>query len=462
MEVNQTFIKAGELDPEDTYLNLRGRDTYLLESIEGSEKMARYSFIGYNPALKLTVKDGKASIKAYNGEVDVKPEGKDPLTAIMNLVESFPQRGPQLARFAGGLVGYLSYDAIRYYVDVGDNKDVLKQPDAEFCLTKNNIIFDHKTKETYFIENHFLPSIDIDVEESLRRLDEQAKSITEVELEDNGPADGYESNTTMKEYMEAVKNIKKHIYDGDTFQTVLSQRMRTEYGGDKFRAYLNLKDINPSPYMYYLDFGDRKIVGSSPETLTRVEGDTVTTYPIAGTRKRGKTPKEDKALEAEMVADPKERAEHVMLVDLGRNDVGRVAEYGSVKVTKFMEVERYSHVMHMSSEVAGTLMKDKTEYDALKSIFPAGTVSGAPKVRSMQIINDQEPESRGIYAGCVGYFSFNRTLDTAITIRTMVFEGDTAYVQAGAGIVADSKPELEYKETMNKGRALLSALGVKA
>jgi len=461
MEVNQTYVKIGKRDPEEVYLNLRGENTYLLESIEGSEKKARYSFIGFNPIAKITIRDSKVDFNTYDPEFKAEVEDGDPLTVLKSIVEKYPQRGPSLARFSTGLVGYLSYDLMRYYIDLPEISDPLKQPDAEFCLTKNNIVFDHLQQETYLIENHFLNGHEVDVEESLRRLEETAASLHTVGLDDAVESNEYESNTTQHEYEESVRAIKKYIRAGDTFQTVLSQRLSTEYEGDKFNAYLKLKEINPSPYMYCLDFGDRKIVGSSPETLARVEAGVVSTYPIAGTRKRGKDEAEDMRMEAEMKADPKERAEHVMLVDLGRNDVGRVAEYGSVEVTKFMEVERYSHVMHLSSEVIGRLSQGKDEFDALKSIFPAGTVSGAPKVRAMQIINELEPERRGVYAGSIGYFSFNRSMDTAIAIRTIVFEKDTAYVQAGAGIVADSLPELEYKETMNKGRALLKAVGVK-
>ncbi len=461
MEVNQTYVKIPARDPEHAYLSLRGENTYLLESIEGSEKKARYSFIGFNPAAKVKVKDGVVDFTVFDREFKAEPEGRDPLTVIRGLVEQYPQRGPSLARFSGGFVGYLSYDAVRYYVDLENGVDALRQPDAEFCLTRNNIIFDHVKGETYLVENHFLNGHDVDVEESLRRLEEIAAGLEETGFDDGAVADGFESNTTEHEYEDGVRAIKGYIRAGDTFQTVLSQRLATEYGGDKFGAYLRLKDINPSPYMYYLDFGDRKIVGSSPETLARVEGGVVSTYPIAGTRRRGKDDAEDERLAEDMLSDPKERAEHVMLVDLGRNDVGRVAEYGSVDVTKFMAVEKYSHVMHLSSEVTGRLAAGRTEFDALESIFPAGTVSGAPKVRAMEIINELEPDRRGVYAGCVGYFSFNRSMDTAIAIRTIAFEKDKAYVQAGAGIVADSVPEKEYDETMNKGRALLKALGVR-
>jgi len=262
----------------------------------------------------------------------------------------------------------------------------------------------------------------------------------------------------QSEYEQNVRRAKEYIEAGDIFQVVLSQRLETRFSGDVLRVYRILKRINPSPYMYCLDFGDRKIVGSSPEMLVRVENRTVMTYPIAGTRPRGKTPEEDTRLEKDMLTDVKERAEHVMLVDLGRNDVGRVAEYGSVRVTKFMGVEKYSHVQHMVSEVEGRIMPGMDEFDAFKSIFPAGTVSGAPKVRAMEIIDELEKDCRGIYAGAVGYFSFNHNMDMAISIRTIIVEKDTAYIQAGAGIVADSIPEREYQESLNKAQGLLKTL----
>jgi anthranilate synthase component 1 len=270
----------------------------------------------------------------------------------------------------------------------------------------------------------------------------------------------FKSNLTQSQYESMVEKAIEYIKAGDIFQVVLSQRLSAECNESPLEVYRRLKKINPSPYMYYLDFNERKIVGSSPEMLARVEGRHVVTYPIAGTRSRGKTVREDKKLEEEMLADEKEKAEHTMLVDLGRNDIGRVAEHGSVKVRKFMTVEKYSHVQHLVSEVSGRLQKNKDCFDALQSIFPAGTVSGAPKVRAMEIIDELEPSKRGIYAGCIGYFSFNGNMDTAITIRTLVFEGSKVHAQAGAGIVADSKPEYEFKETLKKAGALLKALEV--
>jgi len=460
MDFNQTFVKIRESDPEHVYEAVRGPNTYLLESIEGSLKKARYSFVGFNPVAKVTV-NGGVDFQVFDNEFKATASGKNPLEVLQSLVEQYHLQGPSLSRFSGGFVGYLGYDIVRHYIRLGGVRDDLREPECEFVLTRNNIIFDHKKRETYLVENHFIDAREVDVEESLRGLEEIAEDIRrhrtldrELKTESSQP----EANMTESEYKGSVDKAKEYIREGDAFQVVLSQRLKQRYAGDKFDVYMRLRQINPSPYMYFLDFGERKIVGSSPETLARVEGKTVSTYPIAGTRKRGRDPAEEDAMVKELLADEKERAEHVMLVDLGRNDVGRVAEYGSVKVTKFMEVEKYSHVMHLSSEVTGTLRPEMSEFDALRSIFPAGTVSGAPKVRAMEIIDELEPTRRGIYAGCVGYFSFNRSMDTAITIRTIVFEKDDAYVQVGAGIVADSKPELEYKETMNKGRALLKAL----
>ncbi|MFH0861434.1 MAG: anthranilate synthase component I [Candidatus Altiarchaeota archaeon] len=461
MEVNQTFIKVRESDPEYTYSAVRGPNTYLLESIGGSLKKARYSFIGFNPAAKLSMKDGSINLETFDPEFKAEPKGENAFDVLESLISPYPSRGPSLSRFSGGFVGYMGYDVVRGYVSMGHAVDDLKQPDCEFVLTKNNIIFDHKTRETYLVENHFLGGSEVDVEASLRRLEDISHRIVshqDAEAEDATERIEPIANMSRQEFESAVSDAKDYIREGDAFQIVLSQRLTRKYEGDKFRVYQRLRQINPSPYMYFLDFGEREVVGSSPETLARVEGRTVSTYPIAGTRKRGKDSEEDDAMEKELLADEKEKAEHLMLIDLGRNDVGKVAEYGSVKVPKFMEVERYSHVMHLSSEVTGTLKEGLTEFNALKSIFPAGTVSGAPKIRAMEIIDELEPTRRGIYAGAIGYFSFNRSMDTAIAIRTVVFEKDEGYVQVGAGIVADSKPELEYKETMNKGKALLKAL----
>jgi len=364
--------------------------------------------------------------------------------------------GESSARFFGGFVGYFSYDLVRYYIELGENKDELNEPDCEFILAKNNIIFDHKAGKTILTQNCFGECDEPRVKEALGTL-ASSLNFPGFKEEEEKVLD-IKSNMSKEKFESIVEKAKEYIVDGDIIQAVLSQRFETNFDGDSFNVFRNLKKINPSPYMYHLDFGERKIVGSSPEMLTRVEGKRVLTYPIAGTRKRGDTPERDKELEKELLADEKERAEHLMLVDLGRNDVGRVAKFGSVKVNKFMGIEKYSHVQHIVSEVEGELTDDKDAFDAFKSIFPAGTVSGAPKIRAMEIIDELEPSKRGIYAGSVGYFSFNGNMDTAISIRTLVFEGKKAYMQAGAGIVADSQPELEFKETQNKARGMLKAL----
>lgn len=458
-----------EMNPLRVYDAFRGRNTYMLESAEGGEKVARFSFIGLNPAAVLKIKNGKVGFRAYDPLLrGLSTDGDNPIEILRRLMRQFRLKDMMSpARFDGGFVGYFAYDLVRYFVDVPDSEaeDVLKVPDAEFVLAKNNIIFDHVAGKTYVTSNLFSGC---DVEKEKDGLDRIVDLLLDLEIKPQvlKPQDhegiSFESNLTRREFTEGVGKAREYIKAGDIFQVVLSQCLSAGFNGDAFKVYQALKSINPSPYMYYLDFPDRTVVGSSPEMLARVEGLRVLTYPIAGTRPRGKTVREDMKLEAEMLSDEKERAEHVMLVDLGRNDIGRVAEYGSVKVEKFMGVEKYSHVQHIVSEVAGTLKRGKDAFDALQSIFPAGTVSGAPKVRAMEIIDELEPTRRGVYAGCVGYFSFNRNMDTAITIRTLVFEKKEGrvYAQAGAGIVADSKPESEFNETLNKAKALLKALSV--
>ncbi len=464
MDIIPISIKINENNLEKVYNAVRDENTYLLESSEGSEKTARYSFIGFNPAAKLTIKDGRIKFRIFDDNLRLEIVGNNPVEIMKNLTSQFRIKSNPAFRFFGGFVGYFSYDAVRNFIDLEGQNDDLKEPDCEFILTKNNIIFDHKNGNTCLISHQFLDKQEVDKRGIVEELSEISDNISSPGSEgiikkNRYKSRTFKSNMTKKEFEENVNIAKKYIHDGDIFQVVLSQRFETGFSGDKFEVYKTLKLINPSPYMYYLDFRDRKIVGSSPEMLVRVEKRRVETYPIAGTRPRGRTKTEDRRLETEMLNDEKERAEHVMLVDLGRNDIGRVAEFGTVKVKKFMEVEKYSHVQHMVSEVVGKLRKDKDEFDALQSIFPAGTVSGAPKVRAMEIINELEPARRGIYAGCIGYLSFNHNLDMAITIRTIIFEKDKAYIQAGAGIVADSKPEREYQETVNKAMGMMNALG---
>lgn len=456
-----------ERGPEAVYMAVRSKNTYLLESAEGGEKVARYSFIGFNPVAKLEIKNGKIKFKVFDSNLrKLKLKGKDPVEIIKNLISQVEFKGKPLARFFGGFVGYFSYDLVRYFLNLkGKAGDVLKEPDCEFVLTKNNIIFDHKEKKTYLISHQFLlPDQKINKKNIFTDLEKISKAILSFSQSSNlikkEGRNNFLSNISKREFKENVKKAKKYILAGDIFQVVLSQRLETNFKGDKFQVYLNLKRINPSPYMYYLDFGQRKLVGSSPEMLVRVENRKIETYPIAGTRPRGRNLKEDKELEREVLNDEKERAEHIMLVDLARNDLGKVAKFGSVKVKRLMKVEKYSHVQHLVSEVIGELREGEDEFSIFKSIFPAGTVTGAPKVRAMEIIDELESTKRGIYAGAVGYFSFNRNLDTAITIRTIIFEKNKAYIQAGAGIVADSKPEKEYQEAMNKAQAMLKALEI--
>jgi len=455
-------VDVMELDPLDVYQALGGSYSYILQSAEGGEKVARYSFIGVNPIMHLKMARGKVSCRNFDRNLNsIKITARKPLEALREVMSQFDFKGSRRLRFVGGLVGYLAYDIARHYNPMHLSKKTNNnQPDGEFILARNNIIYDHAEGKTYVTENYFNREEEGQHEERLIRMAEQLMDV-EMKPEPTVKANrkiAVSSNLTKRRFEAIVEKAKDYIRAGDVFQVVLSQRLAIKHAGSPLAVYRTLKKVNPSPYMYYLNFKSRKIAGSSPEMLARVEDRNVVTYPIAGTRSRGKTVREDRKLEDEMLADAKERAEHVMLVDLGRNDIGRVAEAGSVKVKKFMHVEKYSHVQHLISEVSGTLKKDLDCFDALKSIFPAGTVSGAPKVRAMEIIDELEPDKRGVYAGCIGYFSFNKNMDTAIAIRTIVFENNNAYIQAGAGIVADSIPAYEYKETLKKARALVTAI----
>jgi anthranilate synthase component 1 len=474
MEKIRIISSSTEIDlknPPEAYRAIKGPNTYLLESTEGSDRVARYSFIGYNPKAKITAKGAKVEYSASVPELrKIDVLGETPLKILKNTMKQFENTYTETKlRFCGGFVGYLSYDYIRSKIELGNRStDDLDQPDAEFVLTGNNIIFDHFEGKTYLLIHDFLRGKDVSDKEKI----EKALKTAELELlhrikENKGnnyikklKTSYYEplSNTKKDDFVANVNKAKEYIRAGDIFQVVLSQRFSVPFRGDDFRIYSVLKKINPSPYMYFLDFGERKVIGSSPEMLVRVEGRRVETYPIAGTKPRGKTHEEDLFFEKVMCSDEKELAEHVMLVDLGRNDLGRVSKYGSVKVERFMDVEKYSHVQHMVSQVSGVLREECDEFDALDAVFPAGTVSGAPKVRAMEIIEELEPTHRGIYAGAIGYFSFNHNLDTAISIRTIILEKDRAYIQAGAGIVADSNPESEFQETINKASGLLKAL----
>ncbi|MEM3713041.1 MAG: anthranilate synthase component I [Thermoproteota archaeon] len=418
---------------------------YLLESVTGPQKLAEFSFIGFDPRVVIKVKEGKAEIASEGRDV---VKTNDPLEIVKEEMSTkvLPRTRP---RFTGGAVGYISYDAVRYWERLPSiATDDLKLPDLEMGVYDDGIIFDHirgKAYYFYIVENRL--------------------SILERKLKSSRDFGGLrfnrlKPNICKEEYEEIVTKAKEYIFNGDIFQVVLSKRYSFNMSGDFIRFYRALRKINPSPYMYFLKHGNTWIIGSSPEMLVRVEDRVVETYPIAGTRQKTGNPKRDDKLARELLADPKERAEHVMLVDLARNDLGRVAEYGSVKVPDFMIVHRYSHVQHIVSRVVGVLASDKDCFDVLRTMLPAGTVSGAPKVRAMEIIEELEPTRRGPYAGAVGYFSYNGNADFAITIRTLVVNRNRGHIQVGAGVVADSIPEREWFETEHKARALLKALKV--
>ena len=441
--------------------------SFLLESVEGGERLARYSMLGSNPSLvfsskgrKITLKEGKDSNSFATNNDPI-----EELKKILNKYKFVDVKG--LPRFCGGLVGFFGYDMVRFIEDLpAKNPDDLKLPDSVFMLTDTLIIFDHVDHKIKVVSNVHV------ADDPGSAYDNAVKKIDGIIGHLKGPMPKSEkarakkraqpsllkSNFTKKQFEGIVKKTKEYIRDGDIIQAVLSQRLNVPISCHPFQIYRALRSINPSPYMYYLKLGGFYLVGSSPEIMVRCEDGLVEVRPIAGTRPRGASEKEDERLIKELLKDPKERAEHIMLVDLGRNDIGRVCEFKSVKISELMTIEKYSHVMHIVSDVSGKLKKDKDIFDVMRATFPAGTVTGAPKVRAMEIIEELENVRRGPYAGSVGYFSFSGNLDTCITIRTILIKGDTAYIQAGAGIVADSKPDKEYQETLNKARALLNAI----
>ncbi|MHB8104826.1 MAG: anthranilate synthase component I [Dehalococcoidales bacterium] len=445
-------INADMETPVSAYLKIaRGSYSFLLESVEGGERLARYSFLGTEPAKVLTTNSDTA----------------DPLLLIekeFKKFKSIPVDG--LPRFHGGMVGYLSYEVARYFEKLSSPEgDPIKLPESKLMLADTLLIFDHLTHKIKVVAHaHLDGDIEKSYQAAVEKIDQlverlrnpvpEEKEVARTKVEDLKVT----QNLTQAQYEAIVTKMKQHIFDGDIIQGVPSLRLARSTKASPFAIYRALRSINPSPYMYFLHLDDIHIVGASPELLVRVEDGIVSNHPIAGTRPRGKDSDEDKALEAELKSDEKERAEHVMLVDLARNDVGRISEPGTVKVTQFMDIERYSHVMHLVSHVQGKLREGLTQYDALRACFPAGTVSGAPKIRAMEIIAELEPDKRGPYAGAVGYFDFSGNIDTAIAIRTIIIKDGTAYVQAGAGIVADSVPANEYRECLNKMQAMLSAI----
>jgi anthranilate synthase component 1 len=447
-------ISADLETPVSAFLKInRGGYSFLLESVEGGERMARYSLIGTEPYKIISTREGDAD---------------DPLTLIsaeMSRYRIVPIEG--LPRFCGGAVGYLSYETIaRFETLSSPEKDPLGLPEALFMFADTLLIFDHITHKIKVLS---YARLDGDIEaayaQAVSRIEELAGRLAQPVPQEPHNNPGMKmasarpvSNFTSGQFEAAVNKVKDYITDGEAIQVVLSQRMAQPTAASPFAIYRALRSINPSPYMFFLDCRDFHIIGASPEILVRVEDGMVMTRPLAGTRPRGSTTAEDLALEQELRNDEKEKAEHIMLVDLGRNDIGRVSQPGSVKVSDLMQVERYSHVMHLVTHVQGKLREDLTAFDALRACFPAGTVSGAPKIRAMQIIAELEPEKRGPYAGAAGYFSFSGNMDMAIAIRTMVMAKGIAYTQAGCGIVYDSVPEREYQETLNKAQALLKAV----
>jgi anthranilate synthase component 1 len=441
---------------------------FLLESVEGSERWARYSFLGTRPYLVF---------KSRGMDIEIIENGKkktlradSPLQALEGLLkENRPVAVEGVPPFFGGALGYVAYDAIEQLHDIPNPKrDPLGMPEIFFIFVQTLVAFDNLKHTIKVIDNVRLNrkvKLRRAYREAAARIQKLVSSLQKkprgMEARDLSQAVGerkVRSNMTPKAFQAAVQRAKDYIQAGDIIQVVLCQRMETQTRADPFEIYRALRFINPSPYMFYLELEELRVIGSSPETMVRLTGDTIELRPIAGTRRRGSTAAEEEELEADLLSDPKEKAEHIMLVDLGRNDVGRVAEIGSVEVNELMAIERYSHVIHLVSNIRGKIAPGKSPFDLFVASFPAGTVSGAPKIRAMQIISELEPERRGLYAGAIGYFSFNGNLDTCIVIRTLLMQGKKAFIHAGAGIVADSDPEKEYQETLNKARAMLKAI----
>lgn len=446
---------------------------FLLESAEGLKNLSRYSFIGIG--CRNLIRFDKEIFSLHDGSGEVyEVRTRDPFLELEKVMKKFKlYKNPELNHFVGGAAGYLSYDLVNYFDRVPLPASRLSIPEIMLYLTDLVVVFDHllnriKIISTVKINDRLTAGKAYD--RSVENIEDLEKTISQKNGDNTGTSFGsaaignctgdliINSNFKKDRFLEAVKRAKKYITEGDAFQIVLSQRFYTDKFSDPFSIYRGIRTINPSPYMYYFNFDTFKIIGASPEPLVKINGRKILTYPIAGTRKRGRNSREDRILTTDLLNDRKEKAEHNMLVDLSRNDLGRVCLYNSVKVKKYMSVEKYSHVIHLVSRIEGTLNKNSSIYDALKSVFPAGTLSGAPKIRAMQIISELEPDRRGPYGGAVGYFGYDGNLDSCITIRTAIIKNGTAYIQAGAGIVYDSEPENEYKETLNKAAALFKAI----
>ncbi|MFN4226751.1 MAG: anthranilate synthase component I [Candidatus Ratteibacteria bacterium] len=453
--------------PVSSFLKVaKGSYNFLLESAEQEEKVGRYSFIGTYPEIIIKGKNEKVEIMDYTKEKVEKLEKKGSLKILEIFLNKYKTvKIKSLPSFTSGFVGFVSYDYVRNIERLPDiSKDDLFLPDFIFFFPRKLIIFDHFKRKLFLIMNVF-----VDKEKSLKEIynkgkegllsfiNEFLKPLKPVERKYENNQENFISNFKKKEFVNSVEKVKKYIYEGDIIQAVISQRWEKELDVEPFKIYRGLRSLNPSPYMFYLELGELKLIGSSPEILVKLEGKIATVRPIAGTRPKGRDEKEEKKFEQQLLNDEKEKAEHIMLVDLARNDLGRVCYPGTVEVTELMKIEKYSHVMHLVSNVKGKLMKNKTAIDLFCSTFPAGTVTGAPKIRAMEIIEEIEKVKRGPYAGAVGYFSLDKSMDFCITIRTFIVKDKKIYIQAGAGIVADSVPKNEYKETKNKAKALIEA-----
>jgi len=461
--------------PVSVFLKLK-TDTpcFLLESVERGEQLGRYSFIGTNPLLTFQAQGMEGIITNHNKTsrvyFDPPPSDNNPLAEIQKLLSQYKIADvPELPHFFGGAVGYLSYDMVHFFENLTPSpEDELKLPDCFFLFTDTLVIFDHVANKMKIVCNALVDDNNtVAYQEAIDKIEAiistLSQPLTTTETTCTPPQNDVKcsqlsSNFTPQEFKKAVEIAKEHILDGDAFQIVLSQRLRRQTTAQPFSIYRELRMLNPSPYMFYLDFGNFQLIGSSPEMLVKLEGNHAETRPIAGTKPRGNNEAEDDLIITELLADPKEKAEHMMLVDLGRNDLGRVCRFGSVKTPICMSTEKYSHVIHIVSSVTGELQEGQNAFDLLRACFPAGTLTGAPKIRAMEIINELEGTSRGPYGGAVGNFSFTGNMDTCITIRTIVQIGDTVYLQGGAGIVADSDPEREYIETFKKMEALEKAV----
>ena len=462
---------ADLLTPVSAFLAMRteGICSFLLESVEGGEKMARYSFLGTNPFLILEAEGESVRYISKRDSIPLPlPSSNENIyDALRFLLDCYEEiKLPHTPRLTGGAVGFMGYDTIQLVERVPPPPpDTLNLPDASWCFYDTIVAFDHVKHQIVLMASVFV-TLETDLEAAYNEAQSRIQALEETFRDPIRPSPepvvlkgaDLQSNIAKEHFEAAVDQGKKYIYEGDIFQVVLSQRFELAFEGDHFNLYRALRQVNPSPYLFYIDYVDYTLVGSSPEVLVRVENGAAEVLPIAGTRKRGETIEEDEALEQELLQDPKERAEHLMLVDLGRNDLGRVCTFNSVTVNKYAYIERYSHVMHIVSSVIGKVKTDLSPIDVLAACFPAGTVSGAPKVRAMEIIAELETTKRGIYSGAVGYLDFSGNMDTCIAIRTMVVRENKVYIQAGAGIVADSSPPLEFEETENKARALKQAL----